>query len=72
MGTISTAIAEELVLKRLDEIVIHRFRRTRCEEASVLTSISEECQREECDRCSGMFYREDAGDQPVFCCSRVP
>lgn len=66
MGTINAAIAEALVITLLDEIVIHRFDEPD-EEASVLTSISDECQREECGRCPGMFHREDAGDQPVFC-----
>jgi hypothetical protein len=66
MGTINTALAEALVMKLLDEVVIHRFDEPD-EEASVLTSISEECQREECDRCPGVFHRRDAGDQPVFC-----
>ena len=66
MGIINAGVAEGLVLKLLDKVVIHRFDEPD-EEASVLTSISDECQREECDRCPGMFHREDAGDQPVFC-----
>lgn len=53
-------------MKLLDEVVIHRFDE-KDEEAFVLTSISDECQREECDRCPGMFHRADTGDQPVFC-----
>ena len=66
MGTINAAVAPALVLKLLDKIVMHRFDE-QDEEASVLTSISDECQREEYDRCPGMFHRADAGDQPVFC-----
>jgi hypothetical protein len=66
MGTIDTAVAEALVQKLLDEVVIHRFDESD-EEASVLTSISDECQREECDQCPGIFHREETGGQPVFC-----
>lgn len=42
MGTIDTAVAEALVQKLLDEVVIHRF--DEAEEVTVLTSISVECQ----------------------------
>ena len=34
---------------------------------TVLTSISEECQRDECDRCPGIFHRLDLSDEPIFC-----
>jgi hypothetical protein len=37
------------------------------EGASVLTSISPECQREDCLHCAGTFEHPDAGDATVFC-----
>ena len=48
-----------------DEWEVHEF--TSDEEARVLTSISQECLREECDRCPGTFKHPDAGDEMVFC-----
>jgi hypothetical protein len=65
VGTINSAIFEALRLAFTDRILVHRF--DEADAPEVLTSISEECQREECDRCPGIFHREDAGDQPVFC-----
>jgi hypothetical protein len=41
----------------------------------VLTSISPECQADQCGECPGMFHVEEAGVEPVFCvhwCQRVP
>jgi hypothetical protein len=41
------------VLRLTNEVILHRF--DEADEAKVLTSISDECQREECDRCPGIF-----------------
>jgi hypothetical protein len=65
-ATINSVILEALEQAITDQIVIHKF--DEADAPEVFTSISEECQREECDRCPGVFHQEeDAGDQAVFC-----
>jgi hypothetical protein len=71
VGHLNTKILEALQQAIADAFVIQKF--DEMDAPEVLTSISEECQREECDRCPGVFYRADVGD-PVFCvysCHRV-
>jgi len=73
VGTINAAILKALTQAISDGIMVHKF--DELDAPELLTSISEECQREECERCPGIFQREDAGDQAVFCvhsCHRVP
>ncbi len=44
------------------------------DQARILTSISQECMHEECDRCLGTFDHPDASGETVFCvhaCHRV-
>jgi hypothetical protein len=66
MGTVHAELLKALEQAIADSIVIHKF--TEAEAPQVLTSLSEQCQREECKQCSGVFHR------PVFCvhsCHRV-
>lgn len=73
VGTINAAILSALTQAISDGILVHKFEEFDAPE--VLTSVSEECQRGECERCPGIFQREDTGDQPVFCvhsCHKVP
>jgi hypothetical protein len=65
VGTINAAILKALTQAISDGILVHKF--DELDAPEVLTSISEECQRMECERCPGIFQREEAGDQPVFC-----
>ena len=68
VGTINGAILNALEQAIADQIVVTKFDKMDAPEA--FTSISEECQREECDRCPGFFNRPEAGDQggqTVFC-----
>jgi hypothetical protein len=44
------------------------------DQPEVLTSISPECQADQCGACPGIFHVEEAGEEPVFCvhrCHRV-
>jgi hypothetical protein len=65
VGTVNAAILEALTQAISDDIVVHKF--DELDAPEVLTSISDECQREECGRCPGIFRREETGDQAVFC-----
>lgn len=50
--------------------MIDRVQRTRFpigQEPKVLTSVSEECSRGECDKCPGIFNRDDYPGQSIFC-----
>jgi len=72
VGSVNTEFLKAWQQAIADSIVMHKF-----DEADVpqaLTSISDECQRGECEKCPGVFQRTDTGDQPVFCvhsCHRV-
>ena len=72
VGSVNTEFLKAWEQAIADSIVMHKF-----DEADVpqaLTSISDECQRGECEKCPGVFQRTDTGDQPVFCvhsCHRV-
>jgi hypothetical protein len=57
LKALEQAIADSFVISKFDEMGATR----------VFTSISEECQRGECEKCPGHFHRPDAGDEPVFC-----
>ena len=73
VGNIDAAILNALMQAISDGIMVHKF--DELDAPGVLTSISEECQRGECEQCPGIFKREDAGDQAVFCvhsCHNVP
>ncbi len=37
------------------------------EEPEVLTSVSDECSMGECEKCPGIFEREDYPDRRIFC-----
>jgi hypothetical protein len=37
------------------------------EERKVSNSVSEECQIEDCERCLGLFQRDDYPGQTIFC-----
>jgi hypothetical protein len=65
VGTINAEFLAALEQAIADEIVIHQF--DEMDAPEVLTSISEECQRDECDRCPGFFRGPETGDQTVFC-----
>ncbi len=65
VGTVNASILEALTQAIADDIVIHKF--DELDPPEVLTSISNECQREECERCPGIFQREETGVQAVFC-----
>jgi hypothetical protein len=67
VGYINKGILEDMVMLVNAAGPVRRHVFAAGEAPEVLTSISEECQREECDRCPGAFHREDAGDQTVFC-----
>ena len=65
LGALEQAISDQIVIRKFDEMDAPR----------ILTSISEECQRGDCDHCPGHFHRPDAGDEPVFCvheCHKMP
>ena len=65
VGTINAEILKAWEQAITDRIVIQKVDETAAPE--LLTSISEECQRGECDRCPGTFHREDMGDETAFC-----
>ena len=65
VGTINAKILNAWEQAITDRIVIHKF--DEADAPEVLTSISEECQRNECQQCPGTFHREDAGDETIFC-----
>ena len=67
VGDMNRGILEDMVMlvNASGPVVRHVF--AAGDGPQVLTSISEECQREECDCCPGVFQCEDAGDQAVFC-----
>jgi hypothetical protein len=65
VGTINASILKALTQAVSDGITLHKF--DELDAPEVLTSISEECQRGGCERCPGIFQREDTGDQAVFC-----
>ena len=67
VGYIDRGILEDMVMLVNAAAPVKRHVFTADDAPEVLTSISEECQHEACDRCPGAFHREDAGDQPVFC-----
>ena len=72
VGTVNAKFLEALEQAIADSIVIHKFEET--DPPDALTSISEECQRGDCESCPGMFHRADTGDETVFCvhsCHRV-
>lgn len=65
VGAINAAILAALELAIADRIVVHKFNEDDAPE--VLTSISEECQRGDCEHCPGHFPRADVGDDTIFC-----
>jgi hypothetical protein len=65
VGTINAAILQALTRAISEGILVHKF--DELDAPEVLTSVSEECQRQECDECPGIFHREETGDQAVFC-----
>jgi hypothetical protein len=67
VGYINRGILEDMVMLVNAAASVKRHVFAAGDAPEVLTSISEECQHEECDRCPGAFHCEDAGDQPVFC-----
>src|SRR5260370_9833196 len=67
VGYIDSGILEDIVMLVNAAVPVQCHVFTADDAPEVLTSISEECQYEECDRCPGVYHREDAGDQPVFC-----
>jgi hypothetical protein len=46
----------------------HRF--PEGDEPEVLTSISIECQQEDCGHCPGIFHLPEQGEEPIFCVHR--
>ncbi len=67
VGYINKGILGDMVMLVNAAVPVKRHVFTVDDAPEVLTSISEECQHEDCGRCPGAFHREDAGDQPVFC-----
>lgn len=65
VGTINAAILAALEQAIADAFVFHKF--TEMDAPEVLTAISEECHRGECDHCPGHFQREDTGEATIFC-----
>jgi hypothetical protein len=65
VGTVNAKILESMQQAISDSIMVQKF--DDMDAPEVLTSISDECQRDECDRCPGVFHRADMGDKPVFC-----
>ena len=65
VGTVNTEILKALRQAIADQFVIHKFNEADAPE--VLTSISVECRRGECDHCPGMFRRDDTGEESIFC-----
>ena len=65
VGTINAAILKALTQAISDGILVQTF--DELDAPKLLTSISEECQRGDCERCPGIFQRDEAGDQAVFC-----
>jgi len=56
-------------------VPMDRYRFPEGEEPEVLTSISIECQYDQCERCPGIFHVAEHGGEPVFCvheCHLVP
>jgi len=69
VGTINSAIFSALEQAIADQIVFHKF--SELDAPEVLTSISEECQRGDCDHCPGHF---EIGLDTIFCvhfCHRI-
>ena len=65
VGTINAAVLSALEQAIADAFVFHKF--SEMDAPEVLTAISEECQRGECDFCPGHFHRADHGDSTIFC-----
>jgi len=65
MGTINAAILLAWEQAITDSIIVHKF--DEADAPEVLTSISEECQRGDCEHCPGRFHRADHGDDTIFC-----
>jgi len=65
VGSINAGILEALEQAIADTFVTHKV--DELDAPRVLTSISQECQRGECERCPGHFYRPESGYEPVFC-----
>ena len=64
VGNIHAGTLKALEQAIADSFVIHRF--SEMDAPLVLKSISEECQRGECEKCPGHFHRPDASDEPVL------
>jgi hypothetical protein len=65
VGTVNIEILKALEQAIADQFVIHKF--SEADAPDVLTSISAECQRGECNRCPGVFRRDDTGEESIFC-----
>jgi hypothetical protein len=65
VGTVNTEILKALEQAIADQFVLHAF--SEADAPEVLTSISEECQRGDCNHCVGVFCRDETGEESIFC-----
>jgi len=65
VGSIQVGILQAMEQAIADSFAIRKF--DEMDATEVLTSISEECQRGLCEKCSGHFHLPEHGDEPILC-----